>query len=160
VELSIVPIAKPDDANVIVGQAHFMKTVEDLHEVLATAGVPQRFGLAFCEASGPCLIRQSGNDEELAKLAGLNAETIGAGHCFVILLQDGYPMNIMNALKAVPEVCTVHCASANPVEIVVAQSDLGRGVIGVIDGFPPAGFESESDVAARKSLLRALGYKL
>jgi len=160
VELSIVPVDKPDDLNVIVGQAHFIKAIEDLHEALAGASPHLRFGIAFCEASGPCLIRRSGNEPGLVELAARNAEAIGAGHSFVIFLAEGFPVNVLNAIKAVPEVCTVYCATANPLEIVVAQSNLGRGIVGVIDGLRPAGVETPADEAARKDLLRRLGYKL
>jgi hypothetical protein len=146
--------------NVIVGQSHFIKTIEDLHEALAGASPNLQFGVAFCEASGPCLIRRSGNADDLVELASRNAESIGAGHVFIIYLRDGYPVNVLNAIKQVPEVCTVFCATANPVEVLVAQTDLGRGVIGVIDGMPPAGIETASDEADRKHLLRAIGYKL
>jgi adenosine/AMP kinase len=159
-ELSTIPIEMPDGLNVIVGQAHFIKTVEDLHEALAGANPYLRFGLAFCEASGPCLIRCSGNAQDLVELAARNAEAIGAGHSFIVFLRDGYPVNVLNALKQVPEVCTVYCASANPVEVLVAQTDLGRGIIGVVDGMPPAGIETPSDEADRKHLLREIGYKL
>jgi adenosine/AMP kinase len=159
-DLQLVPLDKPDDMNVIVGQSHFIKTVEDIHEALAGAGGPLRFGIAFCEASGPCLVRRSGNDERLVELATRNALAIGAGHCFVVVLEDGYPVNVLNALKQVPEVCGIFCATANPVEIVVATTSLGRGIMGVIDGRPPAGVETAADVADRKQLLRAIGYKL
>jgi uncharacterized protein len=159
-ELSVVPVEKPDELNVIVGQAHFIKTVEDLHEVLAGASPHLRFGLAFCEASGPRLIRRSGNDDDLVELATRNAEAIGAGHSFIVFLRDGFPVNVLNAIKAVPEVCTVFCATANPLEVVVAQSDLGRGIVGVVDGLPPVGIETPADEAARKDLLRRIGYKL
>lgn len=159
VEFSAVPVEKPDEVNVIIGQAHFIKTVDDLHEALATSSPHLSFGLAFCEASGPCLIRRSGNDQDLVELATTNAETIGAGHCFVIFLREGYPVNVLNAVKAVPEVCTVYCATSNPVEVLVAQTDYGRAVIGVIDGMPPAGIETPADVTARRDLLRTLGYK-
>jgi uncharacterized protein len=159
-ELHAVPLEKPEDLNVIVGQSHFIKTVEDVHEALAGSSPHLRFGVAFCEASGPCLIRRSGNDEELVGLAVRNAEAIGAGHVFVVFLRDGYPVNVLNALKQVPEVCSIFCATANPVEIVVAETELGRGVVGVVDGLPPAGIESESDEADRKRLLRMIGYKL
>lgn len=159
-ELTVVPIEKPDDLNVIVGQAHFVKTVEDVHETLAAAGGSLRFGIAFCEASGPCLIRRSGNDDELVALAVRNAEAIGAGHSFVVLMRDGFPMSVLNALKQVPEVCTIFCATANPVEILVAETDLGRGILGVVDGLPPAGVEVPADEEARKALLRRIGYKL
>ena len=159
-ELSAVPIERPDGLNVIVGQAHFIKTIEDIHEVLAMAGAALRFGVAFCEASGPCLIRRSGNDEDLVELAARNAEAVGAGHAFVILLREGFPVSVLNALKQVPEVCTVFCATANPVEVLVAETDLGRGILGVVDGLPPAGVETPADEAERKQLLRRIGYKL
>ncbi len=159
-ELSMVPIDKPDGMNIIIGQAHFIKTVEDLHEVLAGASPQLRFGIAFCEASGPCLIRCSGNADDLVDLATRNAEMIGAGHSFVVLLRDGYQVNVLNALKQVPEVCTVYCATANPVEVLVAETDLGRGIVGIVDGLPPAGIETERDEVDRKRLLREIGYKL
>jgi adenosine/AMP kinase len=159
-ELIAVPIERPDELNVIVGQAHFIKTVEDLHEALAGTSPHLRFGVAFCEASGPCLIRRSGNDDELVDLAIRNAEAIGAGHSFIVFLRDGFPVNVLNALKQVPEVCTIFCATANPVEVVVAETDLGRGIVGVIDGLPPAGVETDTDEADRKALLRQIGYKL
>jgi adenosine/AMP kinase len=146
--------------NVIVGQAHFIKTVEDLHEALAGVGPHLRFGVAFCEASGPCLVRRSGNDDHLVELAVRNAETIGAGHSFVVLLEGGYPVSVLNVLKQVPEVCGIFCATANPVEVLVAETVLGRGIVGVVDGMPPAGVETEADVAERKQLLRTIGYKL
>ncbi len=159
-EIVAVPIEKPEDVNVVVGQAHFIKTVEDLHEALA-GGVPGlRFGVAFCEASGPRLVRRSGNDAELVDLAVRAARAIGAGHAFVCFLRNGFPVNVLNALKLVPEVCTIHCATANPVEVLVAASVSGRGVVGVIDGAPPLGVEGDEDVRARKELLRTFGYKL
>ncbi len=159
-ELTVVPIEKPGDLNVIIGQAHFIKTVEDLHEALVGTSPHLRFGLAFCEASGPCLIRRSGNDDDLVTLATLNAESIGAGHVFVVFLRDGFPVNVLNAVKQVPEVCNIFCASANPVEVLVAETEFGRGVIGVVDGYPPAGVETDSDETERKGLLRRIGYKL
>lgn len=160
VELNAIGLEMPEGANVIVGQAHFVKAVEDLHEALAGA-VPQlRFGIAFSEASGPCLIRRSGNDRHLVSVAARNAEAIGAGHSFVIYLRDGYPVNVLNAVKQVPEVCTIFCATANPVQVLVAESDLGRGVVGVVDGMPPSGIETDDDEAERKRLVRSLGYKL
>ncbi|MGD0942685.1 MAG: adenosine-specific kinase [Acidimicrobiales bacterium] len=159
-ELVVVPIEKPEDLNVILGQAHFVKTVEDLHEALVGSSPHLRFGLAFCEASGKCLVRRSGNDPELVDLAVRNALALGAGHCFVVLVREGYPVNVLNQLKQVPEVCTVYCASANRVEVVLAETDLGRGVLGAIDGSSPVGVETDGDVAERKSLLRAIGYKL
>ncbi|MFI5034736.1 MAG: adenosine-specific kinase [Acidimicrobiales bacterium] len=159
-ELSSVPIEMPEGLNVIVGQSHFIKTVEDIHEALAGASPHLRFGLAFCEASGPRLVRRSGNAEDLVELAARNAEAIGAGHVFVVFLRDGYPVNVLNALKQVPEVCTVYCATANPLEVLVAQTDQGRGIIGVIDGASPAGVETPGDELDRKQLLRQIGYKL
>jgi uncharacterized protein len=159
-ELTAVPIERPDELNVIIGQAHFIKTVEDIHEALAGSSPQLRFGVAFCEASGPCLVRRSGNDGDLVELAVRNAEAIGAGHVFVVLLRDGFPVNVLNAIKLVPEVCTIFCATANPLEVVVAETEFGRGVVGIIDGLPPAGVESAEDEADRKSLLRRIGYKL
>ncbi|WP_280727577.1 adenosine-specific kinase [Kitasatospora sp. MAA4] len=153
-------VGKPDDVNVIIGQSHFIKTVEDLHEALVGVSPHLRFGLAFCEASGACLVRHSGNDDALVRLAVANASAIGAGHCFVILLREGYPVNVLNQVKAVPEVCTVYCATANPVDVLVAVTERGRGVAGVIDGASPVGIETESDAADRRQLLRDLGYKL
>lgn len=158
--LSVVPVEKPDDLNIIVGQAHFIKTVEDLHECLAGSSPHLQFGIAFCEASGPCLVRRSGNAADLVELAVRNAQAIGAGHVFVVMLREGYPVNVLNAVKSVPEVCGIYCATANALEIVVAETDLGRGVLGVIDGRSPAGVESEDDESDRKQLLRAIGYKL
>ena len=159
-ELLSVRIEKPDDVNVIVGQSHFIKTVEDLHETLAGASAQFRFGIAFCESSGPRLIRRSGNDEELTALAVRNAQAIGAGHSFVVFLRHGFPVNVLNAVKLVPELCTVFCATANPVEIVVAQTGSGRGILGVVDGGAPVGVETDADVQERKQLLRRFGYKL
>ncbi len=160
VAFEAVPVAKPDGANVIVGQSQFIKTVEDLHEAMVGAGPHLRFGLGFCEASAARLVRRSGNDEELVLAAAANAAEIGAGHCFVILLRGGFPVNVLNALKAVPEVCTIFCATANEVDVLVAVTARGRGVIGVIDGDPPVGIESGADARARHALLRELGYKL
>jgi len=160
VELSAYPIEKPEGMNVIIGQAHFVKTIEDLHEALVGAGAQLRFGIAFSEASGPCLIRRSGNDQDLVNLATRNAEGIGAGHSFIIFLRDGFPVNVLNAIKLVPEVCNLFCATANPVEVLIAQTEFGRGVVGVIDGLPPAGIETAGDEAERKDLLRRIGYKL
>ncbi|WP_242342249.1 adenosine-specific kinase [Anaeromyxobacter terrae] len=159
-ELSSVRIEKPDDVNVIVGQAHFIKTVEDLHEVLAGSSPHLEFGLAFCESSGPRLVRRSGNDPGLVALAVKNAEAIAAGHSFVVFLREGFPVNVLNALKLVPEVCTIFCATANPVEVLVARTDAGRGILGVVDGGAPLGVEGDADVAERKALLRRFGYKL
>lgn len=160
VDIEVVSLVKPDDVNVIVGQSHFIKTVEDLHEALAGVGGTLRFGVAFCEASGARLVRRTGNDDGLVALAVDAALAIGAGHAFVIMLQGGFPVNVLNQVKAVPEVCSIFCATANPVQILVAATDAGRGVAGVIDGQPPVGVETEQDVADRRDLLRAIGYKL
>jgi adenosine/AMP kinase len=160
VDIEVVPIDKPDDVNVIIGQSHFIKTVEDLHEALVGVGGGLRFGVAFNEASGARLVRRTGNDDVLVDLAIAAASAIGAGHAFVIMLRDGFPVNVLNQVKAVPEVCSVYCATANPVQMLVAVTDAGRGVAGVIDGEPPVGVETDQDVADRKELLRAIGYKL
>ncbi len=159
-ELVAVPIEKPDDVNVVVGQAHFIKTVEDLHEALAQSSAQLRFGIAFCESSGPRLVRRSGNDAELVELATKNASAVGAGHSFVVALRGGFPVSVLNALKLVPEVCTIFCATANPVEVLVVATATGRGIVGVVDGGAPAGVETDADVAERKQLLRRFGYKL
>ncbi|QGN31831.1 adenosine-specific kinase [Microlunatus sp. Gsoil 973] len=159
-EWDLVTLEKPDDVNVIVGQSHFIKTVEDLHEALVGVASQLLFGIAFCEASGPRLIRRSGNDDDLINLAIAAATRIAAGHVFVIMLRQGFPVNVLNQVKQVPEVCTIFCATANPLQILVAVSDRGRGVAGVIDGEPPLGVETESDVADRHQLLRTIGYKL
>ena len=159
-QTELVTLALPADVNVIVGQAHFVKTGEDVHEVLAGTSPHLRFGVAFCEASGPRLVRRSGNDPELVGLAVDAAGAIGAGHCFVVCLREGYPVNVLNGLKLVPEVCRIFCATANALQVVVAVSEQGRGVLGVIDGEPPLGVEGPEDEAARVGLLRAIGYKL
>ncbi len=159
-ELRVVPIEKPEDLNFILGQSHFIKTVEDLHEVLAQAGPQLRFGLAFCESSGPRLVRRSGNDDSLVELAVSNAQAIGAGHSFIVFLAGGFPVSVLNAVKTVPEVCRIFCATANPVEVVVAETDHGRAILGVVDGGSPLGVETENDVTERKALLRRFGYKL
>src|SRR4029450_7281349 len=159
VDMTAVAFDKPDDLNVIVGQSHFIKTVEDLPGACVNApGL--RFGIAFNEASGPRLVRRSGNDDELVDVAVRNARAIGAGHGFVLALREGFPVNVLNAVKAVPEVCRVFCATANPLEVVVGETEQGRGVLGVIDGSPPVGVETEADEAERKELLRRFGYKL
>ncbi|KST69876.1 adenosine-specific kinase [Mastigocoleus testarum] len=159
-EIKIVAIEIPQDCNIIIGQSHFIKTVEDLHEVMVTNSSQVRFGLAFCEASGPCLIRVSGNDESLQEVAQKNAMAIAAGHSFVILMKDAYPINFLNAIKQSPEVCNIYCATANPVEVIVVETEQGRGIIGVVDGSSPRGVESPEDVKARKDFLRQIGYKL
>lgn len=158
-ELITVPIEKPDDVNVILGQSHFIKTVDDVHDALAGSSPRLRFGLAFCESSGSCLVRRAGNDEELVALAVRNALALGAGHSFVVFLREGFPVNVLNALKQVPEVCGVYCATANPVEVVVAQTGQGRGILGVVDGSSPKGVENDEDVVERKDLLHRLGYR-
>jgi len=161
VELKLIPVTKPQEINFIFGQSHFIKTVEDLHETLVQAVPGITFGVAFCEASGDCLVRVTGNDREMMDLARINALAVGAGHTFFIFLGRGfYPINALNAVKMVPEVCRVFCATANSVEVVVAQSPQGRGVLGVIDGSSPLGVEDETGVAWRKGLLRKIGYKL
>lgn len=159
-DLMTVKIEKPDEINLILGQSHFIKTVEDLHESLVTSVAGIRFGLAFCEASGPCLVRASGTDPELIDLAKKNAFQLAAGHAFLILLRSTFPINVLNAVKNVPEVCRIFCASANPVEVLIAETEQGRGILGVIDGFRSKGIETEQDVEERKGLLRRFGYKL
>ena len=160
-ELLTVRIDKPDEVNVILGQSHFIKTVEDLHEVLVAAVPGIQFGLAFCEASGPALVRASGTSDELVDLAKGTALAVGAGHSFVVFLGEGfYPVNVLNSIKAVPEVCHVFCATANSVEVVIAETAQGRGILGVIDGAQPAGVEGPEDVDQRMGFLRMIGYKL
>jgi adenosine/AMP kinase len=159
-DITTIAFEKPDDVNVILGQSHFIKTVEDLHEALVGSAPALRFGIAFNEASGPRLVRRSGNDSDLVELAARNAEAIGAGHLFVIALREGFPINVLNAVKTVPEVCRVFCATANPLEVVVGASEQGRAVLGVVDGEPPLGVETDADENERKELLRRFGYKL
>jgi adenosine/AMP kinase len=159
-EFKVIEIAKPNpDCNVIIGQAHFIKTVEDLYEALVQAVPGIKFGVAFCEASGPCLIRHTGTDRELETAAVVAAQAIGAGHVFIVILGNAFPINVLNQLKAVSEVCTIFCASANPLNVVVTEHNGARGVIGVIDGSAPKGIEGESEQAARHSMLRRFGYK-
>jgi adenosine/AMP kinase len=158
-ELKTVPIENPAGLNLILGQSHFIKTVEDLHEAMVGTVPGAKFGLAFCEASDVCLVRCSGTDEELTALAGKNAYALGAGHCFIIFMRDMYPVNVLNAIKQVPEVCRIFCATANPVEVVIAETGQGRGILGVIDGLRAKGIEKEADVQKRKQLLRVIGYK-
>ncbi len=158
--LTTVQIEKPDEINFILGQSHFIKTVEDLHEALVTAVPGIKFGLAFCEASGDCLVRWSGTDPAMIALAQRNAQAIGAGHSFIIFLGAGfYPVNVLNTVKSVPEVCRVFCATANPVQVLLAETDQGRGILGVVDGFSPKGIEDESGITWRKGFLRMIGYK-
>jgi adenosine/AMP kinase len=158
-ELLAVKLSFPADSNIIVGQTHFIKTVEDVYEAIVTTVPSMKFGIAFNEASGACLTRVEGNDEDLKSAAAANATAIAAGHIFVVVLKDGYPINILNRIKEVPEVCGIHCATANPLEVIVAETEQGRGILGVIDGFSPKGVEGPSDVAWRKDLLRKIGYK-
>jgi adenosine/AMP kinase len=156
----LVPLEVPEGLNLILGQAHFIKTVEDLYEALAGSSPYLRFGLAFCEASGPRLVRRAGNDEALVARAVEHALAVGAGHSFVVLLREGFPVNVLNQVKAVPEVCHVYCATANPVQVLVAVTDQGRGILGVVDGQAPLGVETAADERDRKRLLRDIGYKL
>jgi adenosine/AMP kinase len=153
-------VDKPADLNVIIGHSHFIKTVEDLHEALVGTSPHLRFGVAFCEASGLRLVRRSGNDPELVELATRNALEIGAGHSFVVFLREGFPVNVLGQVRNVPEVCRIFCATANPVQVLVAVTEQGRGIVGVVDGETPVGVESEQDVADRHQLLRTIGYKL
>jgi adenosine/AMP kinase len=158
-EFESVRLDIPQDSNIIVGQTHFIKTVEDVYEAVVNT-VPQgKFGLAFNEASGPCLTRSEGNDDELRNAAIRNAQAVGAGHMFVLILRQAFPINLLNVVQNVPEVCSIYCATANPVEVIVAKTDQGRGIMGVIDGNSPKGIEGPSDVAARKDFLRKIGYK-
>ena len=159
-ELKTVQIRKPEDVNLILGQSHFIKTVEDLHEALVNTVPGIKFGLAFCESSGPCLVRFSGTDPEMTELAKENALALSAGHSFIIFLCGAYPINVLNAVKMVPEVCRIFCATANPVEVIIAESAQGRGILGVIDGLASRGIEGEKDIAERKELLRRFGYKI
>ena len=160
-ELKTVKIEKPEAINFILGQTHFIKSVEDLHEALVNAVPGIKFGLALCEASGKCLVRWSGTDPEMIALAQKNALALSAGHSFIVFLGEGYyPLNVLNAVKAVPEVCRVFCATANPTEVIVAETDQGRAILGVVDGFKPVGVEGDEDIAWRKGFLRQIGYKL
>ncbi len=158
---AVLTIEKPETVNFVLGQTHFIKSVEDIHEALVTAVPGIKFGLAFCEASGKCLVRWSGTDPAMLELARKNALAIGAGHSFILFLAEGfYPVNVLNTLKQVPEVCRIYCATANPTQIIITETDQGRGIAGVVDGASPKGVEGEADIAWRKSLLRKIGYKL
>lgn len=159
-ELKTVAVTLPEGSNVILGQTHFIKTIEDLYEIMVGISGQVKFGIAFCEASGPCLIRTAGNDDNLLTAAIQNAQAIAAGHSFIILLRDAFPINFLNAIKQCPEVCHIYCATANPLQVIVAESDQGRGILGVIDGFSPKGVEGPEDVQARQGFLRQIGYKL
>ena len=160
-ELTTISIDKPEDTHFILGQTHFIKTVEDIHEALVTSVPGIKFGLAFCEASGPCLVRWAGTDEAMITLAQQNAMTLAAGHSFILFLGEGFfPIHVLNTLKRVPEVCRIFCATANPTEVILAESAQGRGILGVIDGFSPKGIEGNDDITQRKAFLRQIGYKL
>jgi adenosine/AMP kinase len=158
-EIESVKVEMPENANVIIGQTHFIKTTEDLYEAIVSTVPGARFGLAFCEASGPCLIRVEGNDEGLKKMAAENASRIGAGHTFIVLLENAYPINVLNRIKDLQEVCSIFCATANPVDVIIAVNERGRGILGVIDGERPKGIESAKDAEDRKAFLRKIGYK-
>jgi hypothetical protein len=161
IKLTVIQIEKPEPINFILGQTHFIKSVEDIHEALVGAVPGIKFGLAFCEASGKCLVRWTGTDPAMIELARKNALAIGAGHSFIVFLAEGfYPVNVLNAVKMVPEVCRIFCATANPTQVLVAETAQGRGIVGVVDGVPPKGVEAEPDIAWRKSFLRQIGYKL
>ena len=159
-EFRVYKVPMPEETNVIVGQTHFIKTAEDLYEVLVGSVPGMKFGLAFCEASGPCLVRSEGNDPELKKLAAQCAFDIGAGHTFIIYLKNAYPINVLNAIKNCPEVCKIFCATANPTQLIIAETEQGRGIMGVVDGFVPKRVETEDEVKERKQFLRKIGYKL
>lgn len=159
-EIKTIAIEKPEETNFILGQSHFIKTVEDIHEALVTSVPGITFGLAFCEASGKCLVRKSGTDPSLVEMAQKNALAIGAGHSFILFLGRGFfPVNVLNAIKTVPEVCRIYCATANPTQVLVAETEQGRGILGVVDGFSPKGVEGDEDITWRKSFLRMIGYK-
>lgn len=158
-ELKLVAVEKPADANLILGQSHFIKTVEDLYEAVVSSVPGVKFGLAFCEASGACLVRSEGTDDEMKAVAVAAARTIGAGHSFVIVLKNAFPVNVLNAVKACPEVCRIYCATANPLQVVVAETEQGRGILGVIDGSSPKGTEDAAGIAWRQELLQKIGYK-
>ena len=158
-ELKIIKIENPNGMNLILGQSHFIKTVEDIYEAIVCTVPMAKFGLAFCEASDVCLVRHTGTDNEMLELARNNAYTLSAGHSFIIFLKDMFPVNVLNAIKNVPEVCRIFCATANPVEVIIAETEQGRGILGVVDGFASKGIETEDDIIARKELLRQIGYK-
>ncbi len=158
-EIKVIPIEKPEETNFILGHTHFIKSVEDLYEAVVQSVPGVKFGIAFCEASQDRLVRWTGNDEKLIELAQTNAKNIGAGHSFIIFIENAFPINMLNAIKAVPEVCRIFCATANPTQVLVAETEQGRGIIGVVDGFSPLGIESEQDIQVRKEFLRKIGYK-
>ena len=158
-ELKIIKIENPNSMNLILGQSHFIKTVEDIYEAIVSTVPMAKFGMAFCEASDVCLVRHTGTDDEMLELARDNAFALSAGHSFIIFLKDMFPVNVLNAIKIVPEVCRIFCATANPVEVIIAETEQGRGILGVVDGFASKGIETEDDIIARKELLRQIGYK-
>jgi uncharacterized protein len=159
-ELKIITIDKPTDMNFILGQSHFIKTVEDIYEAIVSTNSNIKFGLAFCESSGPALVRFIGNDQNLIEIAKKNAMKLAAGHTFIVFMENGFPVNILNTIKMVPEVCHIYCATANPVEVIVAETEQGRGILGVIDGIKTKGIETDDDIKFRKDFLRKIGYKL
>lgn len=159
-EIKTVKIENPEGLNMIMGHSHFIKTVEDIYEAMVNSVPMAKFGLGFCEASEACLVRYAGSDDQLIELAKKNAFNLSAGHTFILFMKEMFPLNALNAVKAVPEVCRIYCATANPVEAVIAETDLGRGIMGIIDGFASKGIETDADITARKDLLRAIGYKL
>ncbi|BAZ40944.1 hypothetical protein NIES4101_69060 [Calothrix sp. NIES-4101] len=159
-ETKIIPMEIPENCNIIIGQTHFIKTVEDLYEIMVGISSQVKFGIAFCEASGDCLIRIAGNEQNLEEIATKNAQSLGAGHSFIILLKEAFPINFLNAIKQCPEVCHIYCATANPVQVIIAETEQGRGILGIIDGFSPQGVESADDATVRKQFLRQIGYKL
>lgn len=160
VKLEVVKVEVPKDCNVILGTAHFIKTVEDLYEALVNSVPNIKFGIGFCESSGPCLVRHEGNDEELRRLAAEKAFELACGHSFIIFIKNAYPINVLDKIRKVPEVCTIYAATANPLQVIVAETEQGRGILGVIDGFRSKGIEKEEDIRARKEFLRKIGYKL
>ncbi|MCX6134708.1 MAG: adenosine-specific kinase [Ignavibacteriales bacterium] len=159
-DLKTVTIEKPEATNFILGQSHFIKTVEDIHEAIVQTNSHMKFGLGFCESSGPALVRYTGNDSSLIELAKQNALALSCGHCFILFMENGFPVNILNTIKNIPEVCGIFCATANPVEVIVAETPQGRGILGVIDGVKTKGIETETDIKTRKEFLRTIGYKL
>jgi adenosine/AMP kinase len=159
-DLKLVKIEKPEATNFILGQSHFIKTVEDIYEAIVSTVPQMKFGLGFCESSGPALVRWVGNDEDLIDLAKRNAVNLACGHCFILFMENGFPVNVLNVIKSVPEVCQVYCAGANPVEVIVAETEQGRGILGVIDGVKTKGIETDEDIKVRKEFLRKIGYKL
>ncbi|HEY4613547.1 MAG TPA: adenosine-specific kinase [Bacteroidota bacterium] len=158
-ELKTIKIEKPEATNFILGQSHFIKTVEDIYEAVVQTNSQMKFGLGFCESSGPALVRWVGNDQSLIELAKKNAMNLSCGHCFILFMDNGFPINILNTIKSLPEVCTIYCATANPVEVVIAETEQGRGILGIIDGMKTKGIETDEDIKTRKEFLRKIGYK-